>query len=138
MARALKDRVAHMEARRGVNQGHDPSLRLCFQVAMNARKGIELVRPEDTDRATYAEIEKTRAGARGDWAVFDRLEAEFPCRYPPCPPEQAARPLGEAAWLTRVICKEQPKRRAAVQRAIEAARKRIEREALPRKTGGRA
>jgi hypothetical protein len=127
----LKARLARMEESRGVTNDRT-HLRFCFQVSMNARPGIELVRPEDTDETTYAGIEKTRAGARGDWALHDRLEAEFPDRLPPCPPEVAAgSPAAGAAWLTRVICQRLPTRRAAVQKAIETAERRIEREQHP-------
>jgi len=134
-------RIRTLETRAGMGEEFPSGEynRHVAMVALTARPGCLLVEPVDTDEATYAYIEATRATARGDHRLARALRAEYPVRYAPCPPEIAATRCGYAAWTSRgEHDPDAPKRERAIKAAVARARKRLGRPEHEEEWGGDA
>ncbi|MBL9032102.1 MAG: hypothetical protein JNM80_10405 [Phycisphaerae bacterium] len=118
----LTHRVSRLAARaRERDDSHNNLMRTMCRTVCALDERIMLVEPGDTDPATYADIEWSRAMAKGDFALAEKLRKEFP--HPEPPPEIAADPKKHAPWLMAGC----PERSRARERALAAAERRVRR-----------
>jgi hypothetical protein len=77
-------------ARQGRSENARRLMRMMAVAQVSRTPGLTHVQPQDTDPATYAEIEAIRAAARGDFDAAERRAAAGIRREPPCgSPEKA-------------------------------------------------
>lgn len=109
------------------------SMRHIFQALADPNPDLALVEPCDTDPVTYRRITINQSMLRGDWATFDRLQAEEraeeererPLRPLPQPTVPGG-PTGALDDLLGPEGDERMKRELKLQeRAVAAAKKRL-------------
>jgi hypothetical protein len=128
---ALRTRLSRLEKllpdRAADKRHHLELIRMTSAAVLCGRQGLELVAPEDTDKETYAAIERLRLNASGRHDEADEVRAKYAKPELKPPPEVHQTPAGYAAWLTRQAARGAADRGRREDAAIAAATARLAR-----------
>lgn len=127
----MKSRLGKLERVHGdarADRAHDRALmQKVAGLVLHAFPDMMLVRPEDTDEQTYAEIEETRLTAAGRHEEADALH-NWLAQFTPKPPAPlVGKGCAVAAWWSRGSDGWGEERSRAKKKALAAARARVER-----------
>lgn len=123
----LKHRLKNLEKRLNIGDRDADLSYLQMIVRMGMKEEFFFVEPCDTDAVTFGHIQKEQALARGDFARYRLLNAQFPdTADPPVPTKLAGNGMAVAAW--RMTLHANPERNPiyrAVRKAVAKARARV-------------